>query len=233
MSYSLEYPLVAAEAPAEARAAFIRRTYGHLAGAVLAFIAVEAVLLQIPGIGQLVATMLGSGMSWLIVVGMFVGVSYLADRWARSDQSVGMQYAGLGLYVLAEAVIFLPILFIASNFYPNTIQTAALLTGLVFVGLTVAGLTTRRDFSFLGPILSIGGMLALGLVLASVLFGFTLGLVFCFAMVALACGTIIYQTSNIIHQYRTDQHVAAALGLFASVMLLFYYILMIAMRNRD
>lgn len=48
-------------------------------------------------------------------------------------------------------------------------------------------------------------------------------------MVALACGFIIYDTSNIIHHYGTDQHVSAALQLFASVALLFWYVLRIFM----
>jgi len=57
-------------------------------------------------------------------------------------------------------------------------------------------------------------------------------LVFCFFMVALSCGYIIFQTSNLLHQYRTDQPVAAALALFASVALLFWYIVQILMIRR-
>jgi FtsH-binding integral membrane protein len=107
------------------------------------------------------------------------------------------------------------------------------MTFMVVAGLTAAVFMTGRDFSFLGPIVAVGGMLALGAIGASILFGFTLGLVFCFAMVALASASVIYNTSNVLHQYNTEQYVAAALGLFASVMLLFYYILMILMRSRD
>ena len=226
MSYALDYP-VAAHAPASARASFIRRTYGHLAGAILAFAGVEAFLLQLPGIEQILGTMLGGKFSWLIVLGAFIGVSWLANSWAQSDASRGLQYLGLSLYVLAEAVIFLPLLYIASRFYPNAIPTAGILTLAIFGGLTAAVFVTRRDFSFLGPVLSIAGLLAIGFVLAAILFGFTLGLIFCFAMVALASGYILYDTSNVLHHYRTDQHVAASLALFASVALLFYYILRI------
>jgi FtsH-binding integral membrane protein len=46
-------------------------------------------------------------------------------------------------------------------------------------------------------------------------------------MVAFAGAAILYDTSNILHRYRTDQHVAASLSLFASVALLFWYILSI------
>lgn len=233
MSYSYDYPLVAAEAPADARAAFIRRTYGHLAGAILAFIAIEAVLLNLPGIEQVIATMFASQMSWLLIFVGFIGASYLANYWAQSDQSPALQYAGLGLYVLVETVLFLPILYIAQRFYPGVIQSAGIMTGMVFGGLTLAVLFTRRDFSYLAPILSVGSLLALGFIVASMIFGFGTPLLFCFAMVALASGYIIYQTSNILHHYQTNQHVAAALALFASVMLLFYYILRIVMRSRE
>jgi FtsH-binding integral membrane protein len=233
MSYALDYP-IASDARASARATFVRRTYGHLAGAILAFVGLETLALSIPGLAEKVLPlMLGSRLSWLVVLGAFMGVSWLADKWAQSDTSVGMQYLGLSLYVVAEAVIFLPLLWIANNFYPNAIPTAGILTLGIFGGLTASVFITRRDYSHIGPILSIGGFLAMGFVLASLFFpmGNMLALIFCFAMVALASGYIIYQTSNILHHYRTDQHVAAALALFASVALLFWYILQIIMRS--
>jgi FtsH-binding integral membrane protein len=102
-------------AGASVRADFIRRTYQHLAGAVLGFIVVEALLLQWSGARGLVRTMTG-GHAWFIVLAAFMGVSWLAEKWARSGASAQMQYAGLALYVVAEAVIFLPLLYIATYF---------------------------------------------------------------------------------------------------------------------
>ena len=233
MSYAYEYSYpVAARAPASERASFIRRTYGHLAGAVLAFVALEAILvpaLELPEVQRVFINLFSSTISILILFGAFIGVSYLANSWALSSTSKGLQYFGLSLYVAFEAIIFLPLLYIASNFYPDTIPVAGIMTLAIFGGLTAAVFITRRDFSFLGPILAIGSMLALGFIIAAILFQFSLGLVFCFAVVALACGYILYDTSNVLHRYRTDQHVAAALALFASVALLFYYILRILM----
>jgi hypothetical protein len=95
--------------------------------------------------------------------------------------------------------------------------------------LTYIAFTTRRDFSFLGSILSLGGFVALGVIIASMLFGLNLGVFFAGLMVAYAGGAILYNTSNIMHQYRPDQHVAAALALFASVALMFWYVLQIVM----
>ena len=231
MSYALEHPIVM-EAPAEARAAFIRRTYMHVAGAILAFAAVEAVLLQIPGIEQLALAMV-RGWGWLVVLAVFMGVSWLADVWAHNSTSVAMQYAGLALYVAAESVIFLPLLWLANTRFPGAIPSAGIMTLMVFGGLTLAVFMTRKDFSFLGPILGIAGCIALGVIIASILLGFQLGVLFAFVMVAFVSACILYQTSNVMYHYRTDQHVAAALGLFASIATLFWYILQIVMSDRD
>jgi FtsH-binding integral membrane protein len=232
MSYAYDYGVVA-HAPASERAEFIRRTYGHLAAAILAFIGLEYALLQLPGVEDIVRGMLG--ISWLFILGAFMAVSWLANYWARSGASPAMQYLGLGLYVVAEAVIFLPLLYIADRLFPgqHVIATAGILTLTVFGGLTATVFITRKDFSWMGPILCVGGFIALGLIVASILIGFSLGLVFCFAIVALISGYILYYTSNVLYHYRTDQHVAASLALFSSIATLFWYILQIVMSSRD
>jgi FtsH-binding integral membrane protein len=229
MSYAMDYG-VAAQAHADARAAFIRRTYGHLAGAILAFIAIEALLFQIPGIKeQLILPMLRG--SWFFVMIAFMAVGWVANRWAQSDASPGLQYLGLALYVVAEAIIFLPLLYLAAvkTNDPNLIPTAGIMTLAIFGGLTVAVFITGKDFSFLRTGLMIASCLALGIIVTSFLFPISLGLIFCYAMVVLMSGYIVYFTSNVLHHYRTDQHVAAALALFASIATLFWYVLQIAM----
>jgi FtsH-binding integral membrane protein len=222
-----------AESGAEARSAFIRRTYAHLAGAIGLFVVLEAVLLRLPFTPRLVQTMAGSRYGWLIVLAAFMGVGWVADRWARTAQSPGMQYAGLVLYVIAEAVIFLPLLYVATYLVAApVIAPAGLLTLTLFAGLTGTVFITRKDFSFLRGILSVGGFIAIGLVVAGILFGFTLGTLFSVAMVGLAGGYILYYTSAIMRDYRTDQHVAASLALFAAVALMFWYILRIFLDRR-
>jgi FtsH-binding integral membrane protein len=230
MSYGYEYK-VAGRAEASERATFIRRTYAHLAVAILLFVGLEGLLLQLPNLDQVMPALFATRFSWLLVLVAFVAVSWVAERWARSDTSRAVQYAGLSLYVVAEAVIFLPLLWIADRFFSeqHVIATAGIFTLAIFGGLTLTVFITQQDFSFLRPILTVGSCLAIGLIVAATLFNFSLGLFFCFAMVALASGCIIYQTSNIMLRYRTDQYVAAALALFAAVALLFWYILQITM----
>ena len=218
-----------AKSSSSARAAFIRRTYAHLAVAILGFVGLEYYLVHSPFASKLASSMT-SGMSWLIVLGIFMGVSYVANRLALSDSSQQMQYLGLGLFVIAEAIIFLPLLYIAT-FYAGSglIPTAGLMTLLLVVGITATVFITQKDFSFMGSFLTIGGFVAMGFILCSMIFGFSLGLIFSAVMVLFAAGSVLYTTSNILHQYRTDQHVAAALSLFASVALLFFYILQVLM----
>ena len=162
-----------------------------------------------------------------------MAVSWVASTWAASAVSPGLQYAGLSLYVLAESVIFAPLLYIARQIDPGIITSAAWTTGLLFVALTAVVFITRKDFSFLRSVLIFGGIAALGLIVVAIVFQFSLGPIFTYAMIAFACCYILYDTSNVLHHYRIGQHVAAALALFASVALLFWYILQLFLSRRN
>ncbi len=211
------------------RAEFIRKTYAHLAGAIAVFAILEWFLLQIPAMFTLAVAMT-SGFTWLIVLGAFMGVSMLANKWAMSNTSKGKQYLGLGVYVVAMAVLTLPLLFkatfvSASIAGSSIIFNAAVITAAMVAGITIIAFTTKKDFSFLGGFLKVGGLIALGAIVLSIVFGFTLGILFSAIMVLFAAVSVLHSTSNIIHQYNTNQYVAASLGLFASVALLFWYVL--------
>ena len=223
----------AAYALPEARARFIRKTYTHLACAVLGFLMLEYLLLSLPMTERFVSLMT-RGFNWLLVLVLFFVASWIADRWARSEISRGLQYAGLALYVVIEAIIFLPLMYVAVNFSdPTVLPAAGTITGLLFLGLTIVAFTTKADFSFLRGIIIIGSLVALGLIAVSLLLGFTLGVLFSVAMVGLASAAILYYTSNILRYYRTDQYVSASVTLFASVALLFYYVLQILISTRE
>ncbi|MCC5788986.1 MAG: Bax inhibitor-1/YccA family protein [Opitutales bacterium] len=231
-AHTEQHPFAAAQAQPDARAAFIRRTYAHLAGALFALLVLETILLNLPGIENLIVLMIGQQYSWLVVLGLFMGATWMGQSMANSDTSVATQYFGLGVFVVAYAIIFLPILYIASHHYPGVIAEAGMVTLLLFAGLTATVFITRKDFSFLGPIVAIGGLIALGTIVVGIVFGFTLGLLFSTLMVALAAAAILYQTSNILHRYNPNQHVAASLALFGAVAMLFFYILRIFMARR-
>lgn len=228
-----------AHASVDERSAFIVKTYLHLAGAITAFMVLEVALFASGIAEQVIPLMLGGKYSWLVVLGLFMGVGYVADMWARSSKSLVMQYAGLGLYVVAQALIFMPLLAMAMAIgmdetgNPMQIITkAAAVTIVLFGGLTAVVFLTRKDFSFLRSTLMFGGFAAMALIVASIVLGFDLGLLFSWGMVVLVAGYILYNTSNVLHHYRTDQYVSAALALFADIAILFWYILRIFM-SRD
>ncbi len=227
-----------AHASVDERSAFIVKTYLHLGAAIAAFMAIEVALFASGIAERVIPYMFASQYSWLIVLGLFMGVGYVADKWARSSKSLFMQYAGLGLYVVAQAVIFMPMILMAmilgeSQGNPmHIIMKAAAVTVVLFGGLTGVVFITRKDFSFMRSALLFGGFAALALIVASIAFGFELGLLFSWGMVVLSAGYILYNTSNVLHHYRTDQYVSAALALFADIAILFWYILRIFM-SRD
>lgn len=232
--YNSDAPAVSVlEAAPSARVSFIRKTYAHLAGAILAFIGLEYVILSTPLAEAIARTFLGGQYSWAIVLIAFMGISWVANWWASNMASPALQYLGLSLFVVAEVIIFVPLLYIANAFHPGVIQQAAIVTLALFAGLTATVFITRKDFSFLGPILAIGGFVALALIFLSIFIGFNLGILFVGVMIVFASGCILYDTSKIMHHYHTDQHVAASLSLFASVALLFWYILRLFMRFND
>lgn len=226
------YPV--AQADPEARAMFIRKTYAHLAGAVAGFVVLEVYLVNSPLAPAMLKLISSSQYAWLAILGAFMITGWLASSLAQSTASTGMQYLGLALYVVVEAIIFVPLIYMAAFYAGSSVlPNAAILTGFLFVGLTAIAFTTKKDFSFLGGVLTVGFLIALGLIVCSVIFGFQLGLIFSVVMVGLAAAAILYDTSNVIHRFSTDQYVAASLQLFASVALLFWYVLRIMIALRD
>lgn len=213
------------------RAAFLRKTYLNLAFAILAFVGIEGLLMQWQPAIELAQTMV-SGRNWLVVLLAFMGVSWLANTWALQPSSIGKQYAGLYLYVFAEAVVFLPLLLLANAIAPDTIGQAAILTLSLVGGLTAVVFLTGKDFSFLGAFLSIGFFVSLGVIVCALIFGWQLGLWFSLAMAGFAAVAVLYQTGATVYRYDESQYVAAALGLFASIAMLFWYILQILLNSR-
>ncbi|MBA4066266.1 MAG: permease [Isosphaera sp.] len=232
----------AATAPVSERVAFIRRTYAHVFGAILAFVGLSAALIGSGLAEQYIKDVfLANRFAPLVLMVVFIGGSIAASRMAQGNKSVEVKYAGLALYVLLYTLLFVPILTLASDprfgfTKPGAVPLpllAGAVTLLVFGGLTAFVFISGKDFSFMGPLLSVLSLVALVVIIASVFGAFSLGLVFCSLMVALFAGYIIYDTSNIIHRYSTNEHVAASMALFGSVAMLFYYILMLFMSSRD
>lgn len=234
--YEGEYIEVAARANVADRAGFIRRTYQHVAGAILALLAIETALFTLTDLPeQFFDLIVSNQLYWFIVLGLFMAGSYFATSLAESGNSESQQYAGLIGYVTLEALILMPIIYQATEYFePSLLPTAAIITLGMFLGLTLTAFTLQKDFSFMGGFLRMAFFAVLGIIVASILFGFELGTLFSAALILLLAGSILYQTSNVMYHYRTDQHVAASLALFASIATLFWYVLQLLMSlNRD
>ena len=222
-------------APAR-RQAFISRVYGHLAGGFLVFAVIEGLLLNSPIGDAILAMVFGFGqIGWLILMGIFMLISWIARSKLASSPDPSKQYLGYGLYILIEAVVFLPLLYIANSVAPGIVPQAATMTGALFLGLTAVAFGSKMRFNFLGPILGVGGLVLLGVMVTGMIFGFSLGLWFSAIMIAFAGGAILYDTDRVMNEYNERDHVAAALELFASVALLLWYVIriLLQLRGRD
>jgi FtsH-binding integral membrane protein len=222
--------LPVSELSAETRSNFIWRTYGHVAAAILLFAGIKTYLFEAGLAMPLAQSMLS--MSWLIILGGFMLVGWLATHVAHTVQSRPLQYVALVGFVVAQAIMFLPLLAIAIASQPGIVESAVGVTLLGTAGLTAVAFITRKDFSFLRGLLVWGGILALVGIVASVLFGFAMGTWFSVAMIGFAGAAVLYDTSNILHHYPEDRYVGAALQLFASIALMFWYVLRLFM-SRD
>ncbi len=225
-----EYEVATADGHELDRREFLRATYFHLCGAIAAFAIVSTMAHQ-SGIGfRILSLLAGARYGWLALLGGFMVVSWIATRFADQAESRSGQLGGLGLYVLADAILFAPLFALASVVAPEAISAAVLVTVLLVAGLSWTAITCKTDFSFLGSFLKVGGLVALGAIVLGVVMGFSLGIWFSAAMILFAAGAILYDTSMILRHYPTDRPAGAALHLFASVMLLLWYVLRFIMQ---
>jgi len=218
------------------RVMFLRRTYAHLGVALLAWAAITAGMMRYMTSTSLRFSewALQGRWNWMAVMLLFMLAGSGAARLARSDSSRGLQYVGLGVGVFAEAILLQPLLWLAIYRFGaadanHLILNAALITMTIFVGLTLTVFVTKKDFSFLRGTLMVLSFAALGIILASMLFGFQLGAVFCGALIALMAGYILYQTSLVMAHFPPTHHVAASLMLFSTIATLFWYVLQFLM----
>jgi len=216
----------------QSRSKFLNRVYINLLFAIMAFVGIEVFLFSTGIAVEITKLVMGSRFGWLGFMGAFVIVGWMATHIAHSAKSIVAQYMALGAYVVFESIIFAPILLIADSQFPGAIANASYVTIAGFIGLTFVVFITGKDFSFLRGILFWGFACAMGAIVASFIFGFAMGTWFSVIMIAFAGAAILYDTSNILHHYPEDQAVGASLQLFASVALMFWYVLRLFM-SRD
>lgn len=234
---SLQTRTPAVHLPAEDRADFVVRVYQHLLGAIGAFVAIEA-LFFMTGVAESLYEFFFTrgGGTWLVMLGAFmVGQWFVTNAVADLDNP-GKQYAGLFGSAAIYAVLFAPFLFYIYKVQDSgsTIVAAAAITGIGFAILSAIAFTTRKDLSFIRPLIMWGFGGAMLLIVGSLLFGFNLGVWFSVAMIVLSGAALLYQTQNIIRHFPATAYVAAAVQLFGSIMTMFWYVLRLLMQlNRN
>lgn len=229
MNENVNYLAPVASLSAKDRSQFIWKCYAHVVGGILAFAAIEAYLFQSGIAARIAAPML---QNWLLVLGGLMLASWGASHVAHRLDSKQAQYGAFAFFIVVEALVFAPLLYLADAYQPGVIDSAVGVTVLGCVGLIGVAMITRKDFSFLRGMLVWIGILAMVGIAASLLFGFQLGTWFSVAMIGFAGAAILYDTSNIMHHYPEDKYVAASMSLFASIMLMFWYVLQLFM-SRD
>ncbi len=236
------------------RVTFLRKTYAHLGGALIAFAAITALMINYATELSLRWSLWGSqGMNFLFVFILFIVANMGAQRLAQSQTSRGIQYLGLGIMVTAWSFLLQPMIWYAMLRFGSPakifaggqvhailsptaaaiIAQSAVITLAIFIGLTLTVFVTKKDFSFMRGILSICTFGAIGLIIASLLFGFTLGALFSGFVVLLMSGYILFQTSLVMSYFPPTQYVSAALMLFGTVATLFMHVLNIVMASRE
>jgi FtsH-binding integral membrane protein len=221
------------------RRVFLQRTYLLLGAALVALAGFAGGMMAFAPETSLAMSRwaFGGPWNWLAVLGLFMLVGYAAERLASSETSRGLQYLGLAVGVAAQGLLLQPLLWVAIAQLgvadaTTVIAQATLVTITIFAGLSLTVFVTRRDFSFLRGILVVSSFAALGIIVASAIFGFHLGVIFAGAMVVLMAGYILYQTSIVASQFPPSAHVAAALMLFSTVATLFWYVLQLLISLR-
>ena len=175
-----------ADAPADERADFIRKTYTHLTMAIFGFAAICWALFQTDLVANVAPMLFQAPLLMLAFFGCFVLVSWIAEHWARTAVSPAQQYAvspaqqyaGLGVYVLAQSIFFCPLLWVAQHYSielgggteVNVIGAAGVITLIMFGGLSAIAWFSGADFSFMRAGLTIAGFAAFGLIACSWIF---------------------------------------------------------------
>ena len=226
MNDNVNYMAPVAQLSVADRSTFIWKCYAHVVVAILAFAAIEGYLFT-SGIAERFASQMMN--NWLMVMGGFILAGWGATHVAHRVKSIQAQYAAFAGFIFVEALIFMPMIYMAYEINPGIIESAAGVTILGSVGLIATAMITRKDFSFLRGMLVWGGMLALVAIVSSIIFGFQMGTWFSVAMIGFAGAAVLYDTSNIMLHYPEDKYVAASMQLFASIAMMFWYILRLFM----
>ena len=217
-------PLTAAEASVSDRIAFIRKVYALFFAATLFAIGGVVLGLAFPPLMILAAE--HPIIMFIVMIGAVMG--------AQAVRHVpGVNLAALFGFTTLTGVIISPVLYVIGRTNPASILQAGVMTVAIFGGLTAYVFVSRRDFSFLRGMVTVGLVVVIGAGLMNIFFVGSLGLGFAISVAALLlfAGFVLYDTSNIIRRYPTNEYVAGALSLYLDAFNIFLALLRILNRR--
>ena len=207
-------------APADARAIFLQKTYSLMLAAVAVFVSTLWGTAHITPLANM-ANSLWNISPWISLI-LFMGGAIAVHALAGTRIGIFVFFGFAFLWGLISAPL---ILYAAGTENgPAVIGQAAIITAFMF--------KSGRDFGFLGGLLFTVMIGMIGFAIAGWIFNFSMGIWFCYLGAILFAGYILYDTSNIMRRYPATAHVSAAMVLFVDVIIMFKYILLILM-NRD
>jgi len=197
------------------RLVFIKKVYSLLAMS-MGSAAVGAYL----GSGPLLLLVAPNMMLFFILQ---IGLIFFASFAARKP---GLNMVALFSFTTVSGLTLGPLLYQVG---PSIAAEAFALTAITFAGLSMYVVYSKKDFSFMSGflmtgliVLVVGGLLNMFFIQSGMMHFVMSG-----ASVLLFSGFILYDTSNILRYYGTDEYVSATLALYLDVLNLFIALLSI------
>jgi FtsH-binding integral membrane protein len=218
-------PPTASQVSVAERVAFIRKVYALFFAATLFAIGGVFIGISTPPLFWFAAQH-----PWVMFFMMLGGV--MAAQALRHKP--GINLVALFGFTTLTGVVISPLLYYVSLTNPNSILQAGLLTVGIFGGLTAYVFISNRDFSFLRGMVTVGLIVVVLAGLMNALFVGSMGLGFALAVAVLLlfAGFVLYDTSNIIRRYPTNEYVAGALALYLDAFNMFLALLRILNAGR-
>lgn len=217
-------PVTADQVSVEERVAFIRKVYALFFAGIL--FAVVGVWLGFAFPPLMIAAAQHPWIMLIVMIGAVMGTQAVRH-------TPGVNLVALFGFTTLTGVIISPLLYIISRSNPNSIFQAGVLTVGIFGGLTAYVFISNKDFSFLRGMVTVGLIIVILGGLLNVLFVGSLGLGFALACATLLlfAGFVLYDTSNIIRRYPTNEYVSGALALYLDALNIFLALLRILNRR--
>ncbi|HWS55207.1 MAG TPA: Bax inhibitor-1/YccA family protein [Pyrinomonadaceae bacterium] len=210
-------PVPAAEVSVSERMGFVRKVYAL-------FFAATLFAIGGAGLGLSFTPLLRFAFEhpFIMLFAMIGGVfAAQAVRHVR-----GVNLVALFAFTTLTGVVISPLLYVLGRTNPGSILAAGALTVGIFGGLTAYVFVSKRDFSFMRGMLTVGLIVV---VVAALVNMFVVSSAFGFGIAAtsllLFSGFVLYDTSNIIRHYPTNEYVAGALSLYLDAFNIFLALL--------